>query len=247
MRKTKRKRINQNKVTVTLSFLFMLTVGSCILLSSSIFKVKQIDVKGNKECTKQEIINDLGFCLDKNIFRNKTGDIKDKLMENSYIDKVEITRKLPDKLIVNIKERKPIALLRNNGKNCLIDDKGNFLKKVVDLDENKDKVVVDVDYYINKEKKIGFKNEHHGKRLFYLLECLKKSNVYKQIDKVDLMEKEDILIVSRNKVKILLPDNDRLDYNVSRLNSILVDLQNKNISNGTINLSYDKCAIYTPE
>lgn len=245
LKKNKRVKINKNKISLVLSLIFMLTIGSVILLNSGIFKVNIIEIKGNKECSKEEILKYSDVNLNKNIFKYKIKDIEKNIKKNSYIDSVIVERKIPNKIIVTVKERKAVAILQNNDKKYYIDKKGNILKRFTS--KSQDSMVLKIDYDIDKEQKLKLENEQTKKRLFYLLECLKKHNVNKQIENVDLRNKDNIIIATKSKVKMILPNNDKLDYNISRLNSILVDLQSKNITRGTVNLNYDKCAIYTPE
>jgi len=45
---------------------------------------------------------------------------------------------------------------------------------------------------------------------------------------------------------IILENNNKLKYNISKVSSILVDLQTRNNKGGNIDLTSDKYAIYTP-
>ena len=79
------------------------------------------------------------------------------------------------------------------------------------------------------------------------MSSLKKDNLYKKIRNINLKEDSNIIMTTKDNIKILLSNKDDLDYNISRVDKILVDLQSKKTKNGTINLTYGNYAIYNPK
>ena len=75
--------------------------------------VKQIIVKNNNIVKEEEIKKKLAFLYDSNIFSLKKKQIKQQLNEIDFIDSFEIKKIYPDKIIIKIYEKKPIAILQN--------------------------------------------------------------------------------------------------------------------------------------
>ncbi len=110
-----------------------------ILLSTFVFQnkiisdrfiVKEIIIKNNQILNDQSIIEDLYFLYNKNIFFLNSYDIKKKLNKKSSIKSLEIKKIYPNKIIIKIFEKEPMAILINN-------DSKFFLGKKFDIIEYK--------------------------------------------------------------------------------------------------------------
>ena len=75
--------------------------------------VKQIIIKNNNIVKEEEIKKKLAFLYNSNIFSLKKKQIKQQLNEIDLIDSFEIKKIYPDKIIIKIYEKKPIAILQN--------------------------------------------------------------------------------------------------------------------------------------
>ncbi|MCC0643069.1 FtsQ-type POTRA domain-containing protein [Clostridioides sp. ZZV13-5731] len=243
----RRKKLNTNNVMIVLVFILMLSFGICIIVGSDLFDVKRIDVIGNKRVTKSNIMKELNVSSHENIFEYNFKDMKSKLMKNPYIEDVEIKRKLPNKIIISLKEKEIFAALKDEDNYCYIDKKGNLLEELKGTNESKNDLIVEVDYNIDDTKSIKFKNYKTKENVFKTLNYLKEEGIYRKINYVNFKKEGNVDMLTRSNIKILLSNDDNLDYNISRVNKILIDLQNKNTNGGTINLNYGKLAVYTPE
>ena len=86
--------------------LILLIIAIIFVLSSSLFNIKSINVLNNNILSNEDIISLSNINIGQNIFKiNKNASI-DHLKENAYIEEVNISRKLPNTLEINIKERK---------------------------------------------------------------------------------------------------------------------------------------------
>ncbi len=232
---------------IVLVFILMLSFCICIIVKSDLFDVKKIDVIGNKRVTKSNIMKELNVNLNENIFAYNFKDMKNKLIKNPYIENVEIKRKLPNKIIISLKEKEIFAVLKDEDNYCYIDKKGNLLEELRGSNESKKDLIVDVDYSVDDNKSIKFKNYKTKENVFKTLNYLKEEGIYRKINYVNLKKESNIEMLTRSNIKILLSNDDNLDYNISRVSKILIDLQNKNTNGGTINLNYGKLAVYSPE
>lgn len=79
--------------------------------SQFIFLIDKISVSGNIELTQNEIIKISGINKGMNIFTVNIGQTINKLREEPYIRYAYVSRTLPNKISINVIERKPIALI----------------------------------------------------------------------------------------------------------------------------------------
>jgi len=241
--KKNKKRINTSKVVIIFSLILIVVIVLYTSLNSGIFNSDNIEIEGNKYVESEYIIKALEVNNNKNIFRYNIKDMEEILLNNKYIDKVEIKRLLPNTLKVSIIEKEIVANLYNEEIYCYIDKEGNFIDE-----NNKDNevITVHIDYNKTDSQEIKFKNEENKKRLLYLLEYIKEEGIYKKIDNIDMTKPNSINMSTKEDINILLNSDEELKYNISRLAMILADLQNKKQKGGEIDLSTGKYALYRP-
>ena len=93
------------------------------------FKIKEIKIENNKILKNQELINIFSFLYSENIIFLNSYRLKKKINQNSFIEKIEIKRVFPNKLVIKVFEKEPIAILIDKNK------KKFYLGKKIDLIE----------------------------------------------------------------------------------------------------------------
>ena len=234
--KKNKKRINTSKVVIIFSLILIVVI----------FNSDNIEIEGNKYVESEYIIKALEVNNNKNIFRYNIKDMEEILLNNKYIDKVEIKRLLPNTLKVSIIEKEIVANLYNEEIYCYIDKEGNFIDEIDENNKDNEVITVHIDYNKTDSQEIKFKNEENKKRLLYLLEYIKEEGIYKKIDNIDMTKPNSINMGTKEDINILLNSDEELKYNISRLAMILADLQNKKQKGGEIDLSTGKYALYRP-
>lgn len=244
--KKNKKRINTSKVVIIFSLILIVVIVLYTSLNSGIFNSDNIEIEGNKYVESEYIIKALEVNNNKNIFRYNIKDMEEILLNNKYIDKVEIKRLLPNTLKVSIIEKEIVANLYNEEIYCYIDKEGNFIDEIDENNKDNEVITVHIDYNKTDSQEIKFKNEENKKRLLYLLEYIKEEGIYKKIDNIDMTKPNSINMGTKEDINILLNSDEELKYNISRLAMILADLQNKKQKVGEIDLSTGKYALYRP-
>lgn len=244
--KKNKKRINTSKVVIIFSLTLIVVIVLYTSLNSGIFNSDNIEIEGNKYVESEYIIKALEVNNNKNIFRYNIKDMEEILLNNKYIDKVEIKRLLPNTLKVSIIEKEIVANLYNEEIYCYIDKEGNFIDEIDENNKDNEVITVHIDYNKTDSQEIKFKNEENKKRLLYLLEYIKEEGIYKKIDNIDMTKPNSINMSTKEDINILLNSDEELKYNISRLAMILADLQNKKQKGGEIDLSTGKYALYRP-
>lgn len=244
--KKNKKRINTSKVVIIFSLILIVVIVLYTSLNSGIFNSDNIEIEGNKYVESEYIIKALEVNNNKNIFRYNIKDMEEILLNNKYIDKVEIKRLLPNTLKVSIIEKEIVANLYNEEIYCYIDKEGNFIDEIDENNKDNEVITVHIDYNKTDSQEIKFKNEENKKRLLYLLEYIKEEGIYKKIDNIDMTKPNSINMRTKEDINILLNSDEELKYNISRLAMILADLQNKKQKGGEIDLSTGKYALYRP-
>ena len=238
-----RRKLTTNKVMGILFFFLLLTLGTCFFLKSDFFYLKEVVINNNKYLSKNEVENLLNLEMDKNIFFYNLKNLENKVKANSYIQNCKIKRKLPDKLIVNIKEKNIIGPLYNGKSYCYMDDKGNFIDEIKTTKD--DEIVIYVDYNLSN-KSIKFKKESDKKKLITLCTKLKEENILMQIKNIDFKNKSVINLKGETGLVVCLKKDNNIEKNVIKLRNVLIDLKNRKEVYGKVDLTYNDYILYSP-
>lgn len=121
----KEKDLNVLKV---LALICIFSVLLIVLLSSNLFNVNTILVEGNSKLSDEKVISLSSIELYTNIFNINKSKIKSKLKENSYIEAVKISRRLPSTIVIDIDERIPTYMLQFADSYVYINNQGYMLE-----------------------------------------------------------------------------------------------------------------------
>ena len=96
-------------IAFLVSILFVLTLcGMYIFISHSPrFNLTRIDIEGNHKVSEEEILEIAKIELGANIFHTNLGRIKDHIREDDRIKDVWVKRKLPNRVLIEVEEKKP--------------------------------------------------------------------------------------------------------------------------------------------
>lgn len=88
------------------ALLIIIIAGIIFALVSPIFNIKEINVGNNNQINTETIISLSQLNLGQNIFKFNKNKVNKNIKTNAYIESVEIKRKLPNKVQIQIEERK---------------------------------------------------------------------------------------------------------------------------------------------
>ena len=83
-----------------------------------------IEILGNHNVTRAQVLEVLGGDIDRNIFFVSPADQKRQLEEISWVQSASVMRLLPSRLRIELHERVPVAFVTINGRIALIDAHG---------------------------------------------------------------------------------------------------------------------------
>jgi cell division protein FtsQ len=128
----KRKR---RKPIIGLSFflLFCLLLSFYFFINSAFFNLQKMEVRGCSTIDEETVIKLSGLTLGTNLFKIDAQKAITKLELHPVIKTVHISRKIPHTLVLEVKERIPIALVVGSGEYLAIDVEGIYIKQVDDL------------------------------------------------------------------------------------------------------------------
>ena len=165
--------------------------------TNALFKIENIEIKTNFLINNIEIEEKLDAIYKENIFFIKREDIVKPLKNIDFLEKIEVKKRYPNTLVLNIFETKPVAILFKNKAKYILDSSSNLILFKQDIGLN---------------NLPGIFGEEAENNFVYFLNLLKKNNFpikqiknfyYFQIGRWDLQ-------LANNKI-VKLPHNNIKD------------------------------------
>lgn len=215
--------------------IFILLIGIFwLLFFSDLFSVKKIEYTGLSNLTENELdslVNSriktkkyLILRQDSIILLNKN-DLVYKISENYNVQGIDIQKKLPSTIIINIKEKGIAAIWQESQNYFYIDDNGGIIKQVMDISDNNEYPIIenkgDLRIY---EKSIPA--QYDIKKTIELFKLFKLNEGKFELSKIVVdNEPNTIKIVTKNGLLLLFNSNNEIDGQLLKLQSISKDKQ----------------------
>lgn len=239
----KRRKINTNKLIGVLFFSLLLTLGTCFFLKSDFFFLKQIEISNNEYLSNDDIKYLLNLDKNRNIFLLDLRYLENKVKESAYVEDCQIKRKIPNKIMINVKEKKIFGPLYNGKSYCYMDEHGKFVDEFKEIEN--DNLVIYIDYILSN-KNLKFSNKDDKNRLLTLYNKLSEENILTQIKTIDFRKKNEIIMKEKTGLNICINKDNNIEKNIIKLSKVLIDLQNRKELYGKVNLTYNNYVLYSP-
>lgn len=110
--------------------------GYGLALSSPYLGIRETHVRGCKELTEKDVLALVDLKSGQNLLAVDAGAIRDRVQTNPWIKEVYIGREFPHRLVIEVRERTPLALLKKDDGFYLMDAQGLAFKKLEARDES---------------------------------------------------------------------------------------------------------------
>ena len=123
----KRRKKRKNTLVLLLLIIILACIGAFLSTSPS-FKIQEISVKGNEQLTKEKVEELAEIKKGDNIFLQMRKVLEVKLKQNGYIKDAKINKIYPNKIEIEVIERKKQFQIKTETENYIyIDEQGYIL------------------------------------------------------------------------------------------------------------------------
>lgn len=209
----KQKKRKRRKVRIYFTLILFCIITFIVLSLTVFFNIRSFRVQGNAIYSTQQIIAATGLAEGDNLFRLNKFKIADTLTEQlPYIGTVEIYRKLPTTLCIDVQETKARLVAFKDGKYILLDQSMKVL-------EIREEVPKEVTYLVGcglKEATVGktatFEKDTTQGLVEKLITALYKHFDPQEISAIDVSEMHALRVYCDNhRVKLMLGNSEQLD------------------------------------
>lgn len=128
-KRKKKKKIKQLMLLVLILISTLITL--CLKLPY--FNIETIEISGNVNVSKDQIIEKSNIDLGSNIFYVNFSNSKHQIVKNPYILGVKIKKRLPNKITIEVEERVAVFYGKIQNTFYILDNKGILLEKRSDI------------------------------------------------------------------------------------------------------------------
>lgn len=221
----KRKKRNKKIKSIIKVIMLILIIGGGIVftMTSPIFNIKDIKVLNNAQVPSETIVSLSGLVTNQNIFRFSSSSIKDKIKENPYIETVEVHRKIPSTIEIEVQEREHSYNVSYMGKYAYINTQGYILEI---SEDNKAKPIIygtsTNEEEISPGKRLNNDDLEKLEDIIKITNIAKENNIYDKITSIDITNKNDYIIYMEQEQKnIHLGDNTNISNKILYVSAIL--------------------------
>jgi cell division protein FtsQ len=208
-----------------------LVYGYSFLISIPYLQANEIMIRGCKELTEKDILALAAIKPSQNILVVNVDEVGRRIKANPWVKDVSVGREFPDRVVIEIKERIPAALLKKDMAFYLMDLEGVTFKKL-EMDDEMDLPILTGFHSSDKP------DNQLLKKSLDLLHYLTKSQDFPNIKTVSEIHGNERLGISifTNSGLCLLLGFDNYENKFKRLPVVMADLDRRNQKKGFIQI-----------
>lgn len=197
-------------------------VSVCLVLSLTVFfKIDEIEVEGKTRYNADDII---AYCQiergDNLILCQTSAGEKSIQQQFPYIESVTISKKLFNKIIINVKEAVPTSIIESDGKYIVLSKKG----KIIEINDKKKYNVPTVLGAKLKDVKLSSTVKYSDENIQnYITEILKavSENKIENIETIDISSLSNIKLIRKNGFTIIIGAPENIEYKIKTAKNIM--------------------------
>ena len=238
MKKNKRK----NPLVIIILLLLLAGMG---LLGYHLFNITAIDFTGNIEKKADYLRNLSGVAIGTNIFKIDDKTVKTNLEKDPYIKFIQVKKNYPDKIVIEIKERVPAALIQVEKSYLLLDEEGFILKILKDKNGVTYPLLSGIDSANSSVgKQISFADEAQKLALQTILSEIYKNKINTLIATIDILSINNIKMTTATGIAINFGDFEETEKKIQWIKGALAYCEKEGKKGGTLDVSTGEFASY---
>lgn len=196
-------------------------ITGVVLSLTVLFKTEKIAVEGSTHYTEQQVAQASGLILGENLFlSDKESGGKRVEQALPYVEKAEVSIKIPDTIVIKVTEAKPAYLIAQGDDFVVISTQGRVLEHAT---KNTFDAPIIKGCEITKTK-VGETAQIKDKKMLSILNAITQAlqkNKFEGIKEIDVTDAAAISLNYSNRIKIILGTPEDIDYKIRTAMAII--------------------------
>jgi len=216
---------------------------------SIFFRISDIEVKGAKKYTTQQIMSASGIKIGDNLVFIDSDAVAENIKINlPYLSDVEIDKIVPDRVEITVTESQPLAVISYNNVWWILDQKARVLENTDSATAAKKIAVAGISPTgIPIGRQISVNNSEKTKLTYLVnvLTAIQNAGISGDVKLLDISSIGNISFSYLGRFSVILGSGEDADYKMVKLNDVLAQL--KSSDKGKIDLSKDNTSRFIPD
>lgn len=191
-------------------------IGIYLVMTHPYFDIDYITLSGAAKTTKEQLLEGTDIKEGNNLFRISANKAKEKILQIKEIENVEIERKIPNRIHINVVEKYNFGYFESNGKTYIVT--GQSEVRPYENEEKEDMVLISG---ISIEDIDETRKLSEDSFLRTLNEAILSENLYPYIREINVANSSNIILTLKDETQIELGEGDNLFNKLSILRKIL--------------------------
>ncbi|MGN0777647.1 MAG: cell division protein FtsQ/DivIB, partial [Aristaeellaceae bacterium] len=224
-------------------------VAAGFLVCGTVFRVREISVQGNSTISDEEVIRLSGIREGMNTLALDHDTAEQGVESNRYLSFVCLDVQLPDKLVIQVRERTPAAVIEHCGILYTADNRGMVLEESLDTEQAHPGLVAVEGmgiYTCEVGKQLVLKKSAQLEVYATVLLELKVMSATEQILELDMNDMDNLFLVTVDGYSVRLGNSDSLHAKLRAMLMTLEWLREQEQYQGTLDVSSPVNPTYIP-
>lgn len=233
--------------TALLVLLVMAAVAA-VLASSSVFVVRDIQVTGVTAVSAQDVIVQSGLRQGESVFTLDEQEIRENINAHKLLYFESLDIKFPSTVILQVREREACAQIEYLGFMYAIDETGRVLYKSADLEAESELPVIEGTTIMSivEGSEVKLVDESQLSYAQEILSALEAANMLGVAHELNVSDRENLYIMTREDTKVELGTTDSLDVKLAIAQAILRDQGDQKLQGAKIDVSSGMDGYFIP-
>jgi len=199
------------------------------LLSMPYFAIKEVSIRGLKELTEKDILTLASLPPQKNLLAVNTELLMKRVSANPWVKNIYVGKELPDRLVMEVRERNPVAILKQAGDFYLMDNEGFVFKKLGKNDEVDLPIITGINGMEKEKSRLLLSSLN-------LLKTMSASGRYNYLGAISEVDVDDIFGLSllTDTGLYLKLGTGNYENKLNQLNVVMADVEKRGMRKGYI-------------
>lgn len=226
-------------------FSAVVLMGGILLFLYDWLLIDRIEVTGNETLERADALTAAGINVGEHILLVNTGKAQKRLLENPRVKSAQIRRMYPDKLLIHIEERKPLAAIAGGGSYAIIDGEGYVLSIGPDAQDLLE--VYGMGYTgFQLGERLGELNSFNSSILLSMIHALERADVAADMARLDITQPLSVNLLTVDGYTIHVGQAENLEEKLANLSPVLKTIKTMGYVGGVIDLAVQGDPVYTP-
>ena len=224
----------------------LLAAALALLLVNVVFVVRQVQVVGGGSIAAEDVLRVSGIRMGARLSAVDAEYVREHVEDDGRLAFVSLERRLPDRLILTVRQRTKDALILQGGKVLVLDSDGY----VVEITDRLPEAGIP---YVTGLKPSGYQlgrqldaTDGRVACMKAVVEAAKARGATAYISEVNLSDTNDLRVITRTGMTVLLGDSGNMENKMIWMAGALADLEARGETIGRLDVASGSKADYLP-